>query len=628
MFGGPRSAVEHYLVAVSGSRNSEYLLRWTAAAVRRSGATWTVVHVRSWESEEAPGVLDANLDLARKLGAEVFSIPAEDIAVALVRYARIKKATALVIGKSEEAPSSFRERKSVMERILRDSGDLNVILLRGEAPSLRRRRRFPFFHFTTPLRDFVVVLGIVGVVTLLGFLVHWVVGYQSITVFYLLGIISGALVAGRSAVYFGAALSALCWNFAFVPPRLKFSFHNLEDTLLFASFFVSALVVGFLTTRLKRNEAALSVREERMAMLYGFSRLLSRTRGAEEIASVAAAYLSDYLGAEVSVLLKGRKGGLEIGDGVSGQVDEAIAMACLEENEFVSDGSGRWYFPLTGPERPLGVLCFEGLSDRDPRGEGKELFSTLSGNIALAIERETHRTAVESERLSRTLLNHVSHELRTPLTTIKGSVSALLESSPEAPSGGEEAEFRSELLSQTLVAADKLNDLVENLLAMSRLESGVLSTHPEDTDVTELIGAARESLRDELEGRVVTIDPTCAGVEFFVDPALMVQVFRNVLRNFIAYTPVGSSLRVSASSDDRKCEVRLADDGPGIAPHEFPSIFETFSRGANGARHPGCGLGLSICKGIIEAHGGSIRAEPSDGGGFTVVFCLPARNAV
>lgn len=621
-FGSARSAGEHYLVAVSGSRNSEYLIRWVAAAVKRGGGVWSAVHVRSEESDGERSIVDRNLELARKLGADVISIPAEDIPAALLRYARIKRATALVIGKNDGFSAAFRER-SVMERILRDSGDLNVVLLRGEAPDLPRRGRDSILRVSVPLRDGILVFGIMAAVTAFGFLAHWFIGYRSIAVFYLLGIISVALVAGRGAVFLGAALSAVGWNFVFVPPRLKFSFRNPEDAILFASFFLSALAVGFLTSRLKRNEKDLSVREERMAMLYGFSRLLSRTRGTQEIGAVSASYLSYSLGAKVSVFLKGANGRLEADEASTGRVDEVIAERCLRANAQETDSVGRWYFPLTAPDQPLGVLVVEGLDKGDPPGEARELFATLSGNIGLAVEREAHKSAAESERLSRTLLNHVSHELRTPLTTIKGSVSALLETRTAAAAGTEETAFRVALLSETLTAADKLNGVVENLLAISRLEAGALRPHPEATDLMELFGAARDSLRDELEDRRVLIDPSCADVDLFVDPALMVQVFRNILRNFSAYTPGNATLRVSSGADGAFRTLRLDDDGPGLPLHELSRLFEPFSRGSNGARRSGCGLGLSICKGIVEAHGGAIAVESGRDGGFAVILRVP-----
>jgi two-component system sensor histidine kinase KdpD len=624
-FGTARSAGEHYLVAVSGSRNSEYLIRWAAAAVRRGGGVWTAMHVRSADGEGEQTSLEANLDLARRLGADVISIPAEDVASALVRYARIKRATALVIGKTDSLSAAFRERKSVMERILRESGDLNIVLLRGDSPDLPRKRREAVPFASMPLRDYLLVFGIMGAVTVFGFVVHWFIGYRSIAVFYLLGIISVALVAGRGAVFLGAALSALGWNFVFVPPTFGFAFRNWEDAILFSSFFLSALFVGFLTSRLKRNEAVLSVREERMAMLYGFSRLLSRTRGTEEIAAVSASYLSYSLGAKVSVLLRGRNGRLEVDEGQAGRVDEAVAERCLSVNGQETDADGRWYFPLTSPDHPLGVLVVEGIDKGEPPGEVRELFATISGNIGLAVEREAHKSAAESERLSRTLLNHVSHELRTPLTTIKGSVSALLET--QAPSAAtEESAFRVALLTETLAAADKLNDVVENLLAISRLETGALRPHPEATDLMELFGAARDSLREELGDRQVLIDPSCADVDLFADPALMVQVIRNLLRNFAAYTPVGATLRVSAGTDGEFRTLLLADDGPGVPLHELPRLFETFSRGSNGARMPGCGLGLSICRGIVEAHGGTISAQSGTDGGFAVTIRVPIKE--
>ena len=627
----------HYLVAVSGSGNSEYLIRWTSATAKRLNAIWTALHVRGASSEADPAALETNLELARKLGAEVLSIPDEDVAASLVRYARIKKATALVIGKAGDGLSSFRTKRSVMESILRESGDIDLIVLRGKNPVPLRHRGVLMARLPTVFRGFPVALSAISAVTILGLLALPTLGYRSISILYLLAIISLPFVCSRASVFASAALAALAWDFLFIPPRMTFTIGELEDLLMFAAFFLAAFAGGFLTSRLKEKEAALSLREERMAFLYGFSRALSRVRGVEEIAAFGSGYVAEHLGMELSVYLRGPDDGLAAVRALDGSRDaidpdgaldpEAIRK-CFAEN-VTSEGPGdRLYIPMGAPGATLGVLAFSAKDGKPIKGEARELLATMAGNLALAMERELlaaaneeHKMAAESERLTRVLLNHVSHELRTPLTTIKGSVSGLLDGSAD-----DDAALRAELLSETLIAADKLNALVEDLLSMSRLETKALRPNLEKMYVAELLGAAQESLAAELAGRSVAVDASCRDVELDVDPALMVQVFRNVLRNFVAYAPAPATLRIDACVGERETVVAFADDGPGVPERELLSLFDTFFRGAAAGKKPGCGLGLSICRGIMEAHGGSIRAYATAGGGLTISASLPKRK--
>jgi two-component system sensor histidine kinase KdpD len=620
----------HYLVAVSGSGNSEYLIRWTSAAAKRLNATWTALHVRGASPEADPAALERNLDLARRLGAEVLSIPDEDTAATLVRYARIKKATALVIGKAGDGPASFRTKRSVMESILRESGDIDLIVLRGKNPVPYRRRGAFAARLPAVFRGFPVALSAVSAVTIFGLLALPALGYRSISILYLLAIISLPFACSRASVFAGAAISTLAWNFLFIPPRMTFTIGELEDVLMFAAFFLAAFVGGFLTSRLKEKEAALSLREERMAFLYGFSRALSRVRGAEEIAAFGSGYAAEHLGVELSVYLRGSDGNLcAVRTPDAGSAPDAEAVRkCFAENATAEGLDGRLYVPLGAPGSALGALVLAGKDGKPVRGEARELLATLAGNLALALERELlaaaneeHKMAAESERLTRVLLNHVSHELRTPLTTIKGSVSGLLDGSADDDAG-----LRNELLSETLIAADKLNALVEDLLSMSRLETKALRPNLETTYVAELLGAAQGSLAAELAGRGVSAGDSCRDVELDADPALMVQVFRNVLRNFAAYTAAPAILRVEAEVGDRETVVSFADDGPGVPERELPSLFDTFFRGSGAGKKPGCGLGLSICRGIVEAHGGSIRACATAGGGLTIAVSLPRRG--
>ncbi|MFH2115326.1 MAG: ATP-binding protein [Spirochaetota bacterium] len=646
---------DHYIVAVSGSSNSDYLIRWTGAMARRLNIPWTALHVRGAGPEVDSASLEHNLDLARSLGAEVLSVPDDDVAASIVRYARIKKASTLVIGKTEAGAVPLIGRRSVMESVLRESGELDLIVLRGKNPVPSRQRSFRLQSWFSSTKGVPAALLVLSAVTLFGLAAMPALGYRGISILYLLAIISLPFACGRVVVIAAAATSALLWNFLFIPPRLTFSIGSLEDVMMFVAFFLVAFVGGFLTSRLKEKEAALSLREKRMALLYGFSRILSKVRGIGQIGKTGSAYVAEHLGVRISIYLKDETGKLDLlhplrsddGNEAGPDVDKGLVQRCFTENQSLQAGEYRLYLPLGAPDASLGVLFVSGMGttesgigNKSISGEGRELLATLGSNLALAMEREIlsaenekHKLAEESARLSRILLNHVSHELRTPLTTIKGAASGLLDGN-----AADDPQLRNALLSETLIAADKLNSLVEDLLSMSRLETGALRPRLEKTYVEELLGAAQASLGPVAGSRKIAIASSCHDAELMVDQALMVQVFRNILRNFASYTPDGSSLSIEYQLENGPATLgtaslgpatlghatlRFSDNGPGVPQRELPTLFDTFYRGTNSAGRQGCGLGLSISRGIVEAHGGSIRACSSPGGGLVLEIDLP-----
>jgi two-component system sensor histidine kinase KdpD len=626
----------HFVAAVTGSGNSEYLIRWTASAARSFGTTWKALHVRTPDETSGSPDLERNLALARDLGAETLTLTDSEVASCLVRYARITGAAAIVIGKSGEENLPFLGRKSVTAEVIRKSEDLDVVILRGKNPVPVRYRRPGTRGKTGTWRGIPAAAAALAAVTAVGLLALPAIGYRSISILYLLTIIALPFACGRAVVFGCAALSALLWNFLFIPPRMTFSIGSLEDILMFLAFFCAAFVGGFLTSRLKEKETALSLRERRMAFLYGFTRTFSRVRGIEEAVRFVEDYLSAHLGVRSVLALRNEEGNRESvllsgrgapEDPVPG-FDPMTARRCFDTNQAITDGDRRLYLPLESQESVLGILYVNCREGRSLQGENRELLSAIAGNIALALEREClsaendrNKMAGETARLSRILINHVSHELRTPLTTIKGAVSGLLEGN-----AAEDPVLRSALLAETMTASNKLNEIVEDLLAMSRLEAGKLSLRPEATFVNELIGAAIDGLGEDPSSHPITLSETAKDSEIEADPVLMAQVFRNILRNFASYTPVGSTLKVDVSEESGRAIMLFDDDGPGVPDRELPLLFDTFYRGTHSTPGQGCGLGLSICRGIVEAHGGSIEAGRSPRGGLRLTIRLPRRK--
>jgi two-component system sensor histidine kinase KdpD len=269
------------------------------------------------------------------------------------------------------------------------------------------------------------------------------------------------------------------------------------------------------------------------------------------------------------------------------------------------------------------------LSDQDER----QLLDTFTGLIASALERtqlaeeaRRSRLRAETEQLRNSLLSSVSHDLRTPLGVVTGATSALLD--PDAP---KDEATRRELLETAHEEALRLNRLVRNLLDMTRLESGALKVQKDLQPIEEVVGAALNRTEDRLRGREVhtSIPRDLPLVPF--DSALIEQVLINLLENATKYTPAGSPIEVAArirEGHDRQkeVEVEVADRGPGVAQHDAERVFDKFYRVREG-EGGGVGLGLTICRGIVRAHGGRIWVEDRPGGGASFRFTLPIEPA-
>ena len=558
------------------------------------------------------------------------------MARSIVRYARTHAISTVIIGKSgPRAAGLLSRRRSLTERIVEESGDIDVLVVQEKAAGYSPRSRIAGWARNATLWRALASVGAMLATTAVGLAALPLIGYTSVGMIYLLAITGLVFFFGRAAAFIAPVASALLWNYLFIPPRLTFSIQKVEDILMFTLFFVTAFTTGFLASRLKANEKALATRQEKISLLYGYLQSLSEKQTVGAMAETSLAYIDRYFGARTVLLLKTEDGALSrqpvsLTEARIGADDYQAALWCLEHRSPAGSftpapaGSAFHFVPLLGPDSAAGVL---GLQLPEGRGWGQEqedFLLALGRNLALSLERERltqqHRkdlVSAESERLGKVLLNTISHELRTPLTTIKGAVTELLDAG-EAPAG----DSRRELLVDTLAASEKLDRIVENLLSMSRLESGALRLKRAWVDVDDLLGAALEALKPELAGRAVEIEKEEPLPAARVDFVLLMQVLVNVLQNAARYTPAGTAIRLTAGTRFGGLSLAICDGGPGVSAAELPRLFDKFFRGS-GAAGGGCGLGLAICKGIVEAHGGTISASGGPDGGLCIRVFLP-----
>jgi two-component system sensor histidine kinase KdpD len=625
---------ERLLVAVSPSPFSTRLIRWTRRMAYALDAPWIAVNIESHRplSAAAKQLLDENLALARALNAEVIVVPGEDIAASLVRVAQQHNVSQIVVGKSRGHPLvELCRGGSLVDRLLRRSGQIDLYVVPAEPRTGRNRWRDWRVSVTSAPVEYATAFVTVVAVTVLGLATKAWMGYWSVSLFYLSAVVMLGLFVGQGPILVAAALSALTWNFLFIPPIFTFRIDKLEDGLMFLFFFVLALVTGRLTGRLRAQAGTERTREQRATALYQLTRAIATARSTGEVIRDAGAQIQELFGAKMAILTPGADGRLALhptATYVANEKEQGVAEWVFRNRRVAGrftdtlPSSEGFYLPLIAGESALGVMGLKAPAGEILSVSQRDLLETFSTQIALALDRERLRATEEAGRLSResdklhrTLLDSVSHELKTPLAVIAGAAEQL---------DGSGAADRPSLLGELRTAVRRLQRLVNNLLDMTRLEAGALKPRLDWTDLNDLVNAAVETTREVAAGRAlaVRLPPDLPLVR--LDFALIEQALVNLIHNACVHTPPEAAITLSAGVDAGAREVWLAvaDTGPGLPAESAGRIFDKFFRGQPD-RAGGLGLGLSIVRGFVEAHGGRVDARNQPGGGARFAIFLP-----
>jgi two-component system, OmpR family, sensor histidine kinase KdpD len=628
------------LVAIGPSPNSRHLVRWAHKTASALGWEWLALHVDSGRnlSREDGERLESNLALARSFGAEVLVQEAPDIAAAVVETARDKKATMLVIGRSGLSRLGFLPRRpTVTDRIIREADPLDVAVVQdAESPrkdmTLDNLKAF----FRSPLREYALLFISFIFVTGLGFLASPRIGYRSISFFYLAAVLGLSFLARPAPVALFAGLSALVLNFFFMEPQYTFRITRTEDVFLFVIYFLVAFVTSALVARLRLKETMLSERERRNAFLLASTQKLAECRSTEEAAEAAIAIIRQFCATQALFLVPGDQGNLTLlrgADNAEEPDEETIAAAACAFSDRKVCGRGTGILsgarfrciPAAAGEYSAGVIALTPPDEKPWRISDDSLILSLGRTFAFIVERERSEEmrrkaalSIESERLSKVLLDSVSHELRTPLTMITGSISALRDDNL-----AENPESRRILVDGALDASDRLNRIVEDILSMSRIESGSLRLSTSLVDLSDLANEALAVAGPELDESRVKLTLPAEASPARVDLGLAARLAANLLRNAARYSPPESRIDFTLSEEGESLSLMVRDYGPGVPERELESIFERFRRG-RGAHGGGLGLGLAICRGIAAAHGGNVTAQNAADGGLEVKAVFPS----
>ena len=632
---GPWKSGLHLLVAISHTQQSAKLLRWAKNLSYTMGADLQAVYVESSyklsskESEQQ----NKNINLARQLGIKFRIVTNSDKVKAIVDFAQKENITHIIIGKPRVRNLlTLLRLGNFVNRLIRYSGNIDVYILGSDLQEKDRfKDRVTMPSFTSNFSQYLIASLIVLATTLICFSIKDIIGYQVVSFALLFVVSTLAFFFGTGPILLSASLSALIWDFFFIPPPYTLHIDKPEDMLMLIMFFIIALLSGVLTSRIRRQEMKIRVREERTNALYQLTRELSTATGIEEVLKIAKNDINKYFNLRCQILLKNDLGQLDTYGQVNGDInlsknDMSVAAWTFmhstkagKHTDTLPSGNFTFY-PLKGNQMNLGVIAIQ---QTTVFTQGEEQFweafiSQISGKFEREYLRNIAKQAYllnESDKLYKTLFNSISHELRIPVATIMGASDALLTTQhPE--------EIRRELYHEIFKASERLNRLIENLLNMSRLESGHITPRLDWYDIHDLIDKVSKNLKDELKPfRLHVVVPDDMPI-VKIDFGLMEQVLYNLIYNATQYAASSNNLRVKAFYDNDILTLEVMDRGPGFPEKEISLIFNKFYR-LEGSKPGGTGLGLSIAKGFVEAQRGTIVVENRQNGGAKFTIKIP-----
>ncbi|MBK8727467.1 MAG: sensor histidine kinase KdpD [Holophagaceae bacterium] len=637
-------AGDRLLVCVGPHQLSVRLVRATRRLAATLGGSWVALYVETARhlryAPEDQARIEAHLRLAEQLGAETAVIEGGTaIGPDILRFAREHNITKIVVGKPARPRLRELLRGSLVDELIRNSGDIDVFVITGDEgqeaarPALEPRAREPWTAWLW-------AVFMVTAASTVGLLLFRRTELADLVMLYVLGIALVAARHGRRPSLLASFLSVAAFDFLFIPPYHTFAVGDFRHIGTFAILMFTGWLIGTLTERIRQQARLARVREQRTGALLRLSKELAASAGSMELVESAIHSVAAQFHTEAVILLPDANRRLAAPRKAPAfaftDQEQGVAQWVFEHGEpggrgtATLPGSRATYLPLRASGGIVGVMGVL------PEGEAqwtepdqRTLLEAFASQTALAVERlhlaarhEDARRRMDEEQLRNTLLSSVSHDLRTPLGAITGAASTLLEQGEAIPEATQRELFRS-----IQDEAQRMHRLVTNLLDITRLESGAVVVRKAWTPLEEVVGLALNRTEQSLAGRPVKVElpPDLPLVP--LDEVLLSQVLVNLLENAGKHTPPGTPVEVRAWSTGAAVTLVVADGGPGLVEGEEERIFDKLVRGSRHGGEPGAGLGLAICRAIVEAHGGRIQAANRSQGGAQFLVTLPLDGA-
>jgi two-component system sensor histidine kinase KdpD len=574
--------------------------------------------------------LEKNLRLAKELGAEVVTSADTDLVDGLLQIARRNNVSQIIIGKPAKYNFlNYLKKDNYVDRLIQNSGNIDIYIVRPPQVKNKEVKRPKEIKFNSALKDYFYSAISVILLASICFPLKDYIGYQSVGLILLLNLLILPFYVGRGPIMVSALLNYLIWNFFFIPPLFTFEIGKLHDVLTLLLNLVIALTSGYLSTKIRKQKQLVQLREKNTIALLNFTKELSNCKSKYDAISIAlkhidlnfdvnATFFDEYLEPQIST-----------GDILQfGKKEITIAKWCLENNSTAGkftnnlpDATGQ-YFPIVTNRKKIGVICL--LIMQKLAIEDENLINNIITQLSGVYEKEETAEQIklmsiesESKKLYDTLLDSISHEFRTPIAVISGSATSIMEGNI-----ADNQELVANFANEIYIASKRLNLLVENLLDITRLESGKMKLNKQAHSIHELINDVLSQLKETKKNHTLSLHYCSENPVLNFDYGFLSQAVFNILYNAFIYTPPGSDISITTSKSEDKFIISISDNGNGLNEDDMGKLFDKFYR-PSGTQAGGTGLGLSIAKGFIEAHSGSIKVRKNEPNGLIFDISLP-----
>ena len=596
---------EHILVGLSSAPSNARIIRTAATMAAAFGCSFTALFIRTPNYEVMSDAdkkrLRSNTRLAEELGATVETVFGDDVSYQIAEYARLSGVTKIVVGRSAVTRKHPWSKPTLTEKLTSITPNLDIHIIPDASvdASYRPKKAKQKLDVKLLIRD----LGLASVILVLATLVCYgfsQLGFSEVNIItvYLLSVLLTAIVTSSLSSYVLSAIgSVLVFNYIFITPHFSFNFYAQGFPVTVFIMLVAALIVGTLTDRMKKHSKHSAQAAYRTNLLLETNQLIQKAASDEDILQAARTQVSKLLGRETSVM-----------PGV-------VASTSKEKLQY----------PIKVQSRAYGTVIIDGAEPLEAF-ENSVLLSIL-GECALALEnsrnekaKEEAKLQAEHEKLRADLLRSISHDLRTPLTAISGNASILLSSSE-----GLDIQTQKQMYADIYDDSAWLYNLVENLLAVTKIEEGRMELKTQPQLVEEIVSEAMQHISRKKNEHTITVSHQDDLLLAKCDARLIVQVIINLVDNAIKYTPVCSHIALTSKSENGMAVVSVSDNGAGISDEEKEKVFQMFYTGSTSVADSrrSLGLGLSLCKSIVDAHGGEITVSDNQPSGTIFTFTIP-----
>ena len=582
-------------------------------------------HVNTGEklNNEDQTRLNKHLQLAKELGAEVITTDDLDVATALQRIARQKSITRLVIGRPTRA--FFFSKiiyKSIIDRLEEENKQMDILILRQDKLVSLYKKVIPTLEFTSSFLSYWIVLGAGFFITLFGYFLTPLIGYKAVGYIFLVGILILSLFVGQGPILLAATLSALSWDYLFIPPVFNLIIKDPNDIVLVVIYFFVALVVGMLNTRIRQRDLFLYRREEKIEHLYEVMQEIAKSANFQYLRLNVDAKLKALFGGEFDILVKGADNQLVFDSQIpilKEETDRAAALWSYRTAKMAGwstdtlPSAKALYFPIKFSKVPIGVLvCY--IKDYKPFSMDETNFlQAVTDQLGIFLERYVFEERVQSqnyvrqvEKLHNAIFRSLSKGFYAPLE----KMFFINQKFKELAHNREE-----EKLAQEMDRAGKnLKMIVDNILTISELESGFIQFEKQKYSVKNLIEEALQEVKLLINEHPIRLQLPDQDFFFDFDFKLMKSALKNVLLNAFEYSPANTPITIGMEVLETEFKISVIDEGPGIPKDMIPFIFEKFYR-LPGSKLEGIGLGLTIVKSVIDLHQGRLEVKDLEGKG-------------